>query len=707
MWLGKQLVSGLYTLGYFGIGSVALAAQQPLRSATNGHPTYQAPAQITAAPVLIDHFAQKSQQWLNQWGEAEIALQGSRSDRLQGRVGVLLPLQQSSQQLLFTQGGWYRDQEGTLLSLGIGQRWFYSAPSYWGYNLFYDHRRHGQHQRLGLGIEQHHSSLSWNLNSYLPLSPRRLVANRADWVRPARGLDLRLQYQPPQQPHWQVNLTTERYFGTIDSARDHTLQRNPTAVTLGVAYTPLPLVTAGYGFKVGSGRQRTHQLQLTLHYHLGVALAHQLDPQQVAAAHSLDRNRLALVQRNFRMVLQQQPNDEIQLALQPGRICQPVGSPPVTIALQLHSPRPLEEWQLEWRGDLLQHTAHPTINAAKNQASLILPSRPGAYRLQLVARNARGVVAYSNELWVIAEAVTPELMAQTPGDTTPKGKPAPKTDNGTLSSASMGMPLTENTPLPPLTLGVVGGEHGSKSENDGSGHSETPKRKVRSSPRDNLNDIDNLNDLPVHTEDRQEQRSELTPSPAGSGMMKQTPGDTTSGDEKTPHGRAPLVSSSTPPTQTPYSNSSTTVVDKPEDENKDDGDFPGDQNHHSPAQNAKPSTLTQDVSKIDNEIGGTPEVGIVTTETLENPLQEQQSTPTNDRTTLVINPFKERVSKVFDEIDDIFIQKNNKSGDNDFIDYIHELYEKAQGINRKENPQQLDLSRIEKIKTDIDGAHND
>ncbi len=548
MGLGKQLINGLYALGYFGIGTITLAAQQPLRSATNGHPTYQAPAQITAAPVLIDHFAQKSQQWLNQWGEAEIALQGSRSDRLQGSVGVLLPLQQSSQQLLFTQGGWQRDPEGTLLSLGIGQRWFYSAPSYWGYNLFYDYRRHGQHQRLGLGVEQRHSSLSWNLNGYLPLSPRRLVANRADWVRPARGLDLRLQYQPPQQPHWQVNLTTERYFGTIDSARDHTLQRNPTAVTLGVAYTPLPLVTAGYGFKVGSGRQRTHQLQLTLHYHLGVPLAHQLDPQQVAAAHSLDRNRLALVQRNFRMVLQQQPNDEIQLALQPGRICQPVGSPPVTIALQLHSPRPLEEWQLEWRGDLLQHTAHPTINAAKNQASLILPHHPGTYRLQLVARNARGVVAYSNELWVVAEAAnssepiplpaTPGLMEQTPGDTTPEGEQAPKADNRTLSSASMETPLTETTHLPSLTPGVGGGEHGSvqgsESEKGDSDHSETPKRKVPPSPRDNLNDTDNLNDLPAHTEDRQEQRSELIPLPADSGLMEQTPGDTTSDGEKPP-----------------------------------------------------------------------------------------------------------------------------------------------------------------------------
>lgn len=413
MRLGKELVSSLCTLGYFGIGTIALAAQQPLQRGAKQQPTQLlAQAQTTAtpavawqlqavipasptqpqrliwygeilpasqpegvvkltdprhrlqpvlpvaqpplsskvpsttvipfpaqppttdsreprqpaAPVLINHVAKKSQQWLNQWGEAEIALQGSRLDRLQGSVALLLPLEQSPQQLLFTQGGWHRDQEGTLLSLGVGQRWFYSDHSHWGCNVFVDYRRHGQHQRLGLGAEQRHSSLVWNLNGYLPLSPRRLVANRADWIRPARGFDLRLQYQPPQQPHWRVNLTTEHYWGTIAATRDHGRQHNPTAVALGVAYTPLPLVTAGYDFKVGTGQQRSHQLQLTLHYHLGVPLAHQLDPQQVAATQSLEGNRLNLVQRSRRLVLQQQPNDEIQLILQPDRIVQPVGS---------------------------------------------------------------------------------------------------------------------------------------------------------------------------------------------------------------------------------------------------------------------------------------------------------------------------------------------------------------------------------------------
>jgi Inverse autotransporter, beta-domain len=228
---------------------------------------------------------------------------------------------------------------------------------------------------------------------YLPLTPRRLVANRADWVRPARGLDLRLQYQPP---HWRVNLSIEHYWGTIAVAQEGTLLRHPMAMTLGVGYTPLPLVTAEYGFKVGSGRGRSHQLQLVLRYRLGVPV-HQLDPQQVATVQSLDRNRLALAQRNVRMVLQQQPNDEIQLALQPELISQRVGSS-VTIALQLSSARPLEEWRLEWRGDLLQHTAYPSLNHIRDQARLILPMLPGTYRLQLVARNARGVLAYSNEL---------------------------------------------------------------------------------------------------------------------------------------------------------------------------------------------------------------------------------------------------------------------------------------------------------------------
>jgi hypothetical protein len=360
----------------------------------------------SAAPVLINQLAQKGQKWLRQWGEAEIALQGSQLDRLQGSVALLLPLQQRSQQLLFTQGGWHRDHEGSLFTLGGGRRHFTAAQCYCGYNLFVDYRHRGQHQRLGLGLEHRSTPLIWNLNGYLPLTSRRLVADRSHWVCPAQGLDFHLQYQPPRHPHWRIKLITERYWSTVGAAGELPLQRHPTAVTVWVGYTPLPLVTADYGFKMGGRQPGTHQLQLTLHYHLGVPLAHQLDPQQVAAAHSLERSRLALVQRNRRMVLEQRPNDEIQLVLQPERICQPVSSR-VTIAIQLRSTRPLEEWMLDWRGDLLQDAARPQINAAQDQAILILPTRPGTYRLQLVARNARGVVAYSNELRVVA-AVSPD-----------------------------------------------------------------------------------------------------------------------------------------------------------------------------------------------------------------------------------------------------------------------------------------------------------
>lgn len=645
MRLGKELVSSLCTLGYFGIGTIALAAQQPLQRGAKQQPTQSlAQAQTTAtpavawqlqavvpasptqpqrviwqgeplpgaqpddvvnttrepprqrpevavatpplsskvpsravaplpaqlpttdsrqqrqpaAPVLITHLAQKSQQWLNQWGEVEIALQSSRSDGLQGSVALLLPLEQSPQQLLFTQGGWHRDQEGTLLSLGVGQRWFYSAHSHWGCNLFVDYRRHDQHQRLGLGAEQRHSSLVWNLNGYLPLSPRRLVANRADWVRPARGFDLRLQYQPPQQPHWRVNLTTEHYWGTIAATRDHGRQHNPTAVTLGVAYTPLPLVTAGYDFKVGTGQQRSHQLQLTLHYHLGVPLAHQLDPQQVAATQSLEGNRLNLVQRSRHLVLQQQPNDEIQLILQPERIVQPVGSR-VTIALQLRSSRPLKEWMLEWQGDLLQHTAPPQINAAQDQAGLILPSRPGNYRIQLVARNARGVVAYSNELWVIAEAVEVPANQHAPGPATRPAAPVQPSDMSHLT------PTVDSEPV---------------DEADGGGRSGTSVTP----PAAHNPDVEAPRDActgaaPPGSEATApvvpmgDQAPTTMPTPAVSGPSPPMP-EATGGDETPKRSqKAKNASQATPPTQTPGSSSSTPGLDKSKEETESDANL--------------------------------------------------------------------------------------------------------------------------------------
>jgi adhesin/invasin len=124
-----------------------------------------------------------------------------------------------------------------------------------------------------------------------------------------------LYHQPLQQPHWRFKLIGERYFGRTLSERDKTRCHNQSIVTTGVDFTPVPLITAGYGYRLGSGKQKTHQLQLALTYRLGIPLMQQLDTHQVAAVHSLAGNRLALVQRNNQIVLQQQPNNEIQLEL--------------------------------------------------------------------------------------------------------------------------------------------------------------------------------------------------------------------------------------------------------------------------------------------------------------------------------------------------------------------------------------------------------
>ncbi|WP_253306468.1 inverse autotransporter beta domain-containing protein [unidentified bacterial endosymbiont] len=237
-------------------------------------------------------------QWLNQFGQAEIAL----SDRLSGsalrtgRLALLLPLYQQSHQLILTQWRVLRDRQQTTLDFGIGQRFFNQAQSYWGYNVFYDYHRQGNHGGLGLGLEQRGATRTVAVNGYLPLSGWRISEDQRSQSRSVKGIDLRLQQQLPKYPQLQLNAVLEHYFDqSLVSVHEQQTPR-PTAFMLGLDYTPIPLFTTSYAYQLASGGLRNHQLQLRLIYRLGVPWGQQLDPTQVAQ--SLASNHYALIQRH-------------------------------------------------------------------------------------------------------------------------------------------------------------------------------------------------------------------------------------------------------------------------------------------------------------------------------------------------------------------------------------------------------------------------
>ncbi|MFT8258809.1 MAG: inverse autotransporter beta domain-containing protein, partial [Candidatus Symbiodolus clandestinus] len=111
------------------------------------------------------------------------------------------------------------------------------------------------------------------------------------------------QYRLPQHPQLRLNLTGDRYLGEI--VHNDSIVHNRSAITVGFDYTPIPFITAGYGFNLDNTQNKAHQLQLILTYRLGVPLAEQFEPQQVHIARSSLSNWLNLVQRNHQITLEQ------------------------------------------------------------------------------------------------------------------------------------------------------------------------------------------------------------------------------------------------------------------------------------------------------------------------------------------------------------------------------------------------------------------
>lgn len=359
------------------------------------------PEQQAAAAGL----SQPSSQWFGQVGQAEVRLSGHSMDSLSGGAELLLPFMDQPQELLFTQWGLHRNQRTTTLNAGIGYRWFDESQGYWGTNLFYDRQFHSAYHRWGIGIEQCYRHCRIALNSYFPIQAPFTISDKATaYASPAFGIDLRCQYQIPTLPHWRVNLRAERYWGDIIVSKGKTVE-NHSAMTLGVDYTPIPLITAGYSFRYDNAQKKSHQLHLQLNYRFGVPSSQQLNPQQVAANQPLNLERLALVQRNPQIVLKQtllkqKPNAVLELEL-PSQL---VGAPRTThiIRFKLTTPHPQDQWR--WTYSTSEFFVDGRIAlVSDNEIAITLPSFPGHYTVQLMATNQRGVSVTSNPMSIYSD----------------------------------------------------------------------------------------------------------------------------------------------------------------------------------------------------------------------------------------------------------------------------------------------------------------
>lgn len=263
------------------------------------------------------------QSWLNQFGTARASISTDEHFSLDNSdVDLLLPLfDDHKNNLLFTQLGGRRNDDRNIVNSGLGYR--YTTESWmWGANIFYDRQISGnQHQRLGLGTELGWDNLKLSANGYYRLSNWMASTRYEDYdERVANGFDIRATGYIPAYPQLGANVIYEQYYGDdvgLFGDDEDDRQKNPHAITLGVNYTPFPLMTIGVNQKFGKNGKDESQVNLAFSWTPGVPFSAQMDPSLVASRRSVMGGRQDLVDRNNNIVLEYRKQELISLALPP------------------------------------------------------------------------------------------------------------------------------------------------------------------------------------------------------------------------------------------------------------------------------------------------------------------------------------------------------------------------------------------------------
>lgn len=254
--------------------------------------------------------------WLNQYGTAQITIQSA--DKLSQSTlsaDMLLPIYQNPDWLVFTQFGGRNLDERTTLNLGAGVRRFNDQWMY-GANTFYDADITGNNRRVGIGGELWSDYLHFSANGYLRLNNWHQSRDFDDYdERPANGFDIAASGWLPSYPQLGGKLKYEQYFGDEVALKDKdTRRKSPKTMTVGVNYTPIPLVTLGADWRKGGGTDDL-QLQAQLNYSFGTPWDQQVSSGAVANQRTLSGSRMALVERNNNIVLEYRKQELISLVL--------------------------------------------------------------------------------------------------------------------------------------------------------------------------------------------------------------------------------------------------------------------------------------------------------------------------------------------------------------------------------------------------------
>lgn len=200
-----------------------------------------------------------AQQWLSQYGTARVQLNVNDDFRLDGSaVDVLLPLNDNTKNMLFTQLGARNKDSRNTLNAGIGYRTFHDNWMY-GVNGFFDNDITGKNRRVGVGAEAWADYLKLSANGYFGLTDWHQSRDFSDYHEcPANGHDVRAEAYLPAYPQLGGKLMYEHYRGDdVALFGKNNRQKDPYALTAGLNYTPIPLFTVGAEHRAGKGGNLT------------------------------------------------------------------------------------------------------------------------------------------------------------------------------------------------------------------------------------------------------------------------------------------------------------------------------------------------------------------------------------------------------------------------------------------------------------------
>ncbi|MEY8949930.1 Ig-like domain-containing protein [Escherichia coli] len=285
--------------------------------------------------------------------------------------------------------------------------------------MFIDHDLTRYHTRTGMGVEYWRDYLKLSGNGYLRLSNWRSAPELDNdyEARPANGWDLRAEGWLPAWPQLGGKVVYEQYYGDeVALFGKDERQNDPHAITAGLSYTPVPLISFSAEQRQGKQGENDTRIGMELTLQPGHSLQKQLDPAEVAARRSLVGSRYDLVDRNNNIVLEYRKKELVRLTLtdplkgKPGEVKSLVSSLQTKYALKGYD---IEAASLQSAGGKVAVSGKDIQVTIPPYRFTAMPETDNTYPIAVTAEDSKGNFSRREESMVVVEKPTLSLAGST------------------------------------------------------------------------------------------------------------------------------------------------------------------------------------------------------------------------------------------------------------------------------------------------------